>query len=49
MINAIQAEEMSLSIWLRSDGLSFAIYPKGATQDDAPMLKVHSLLPNTSL
>ena len=39
MINAIQAEEMSLSIWLRSDGLSFAIYPKGAMQDDAPMLK----------
>ena len=39
MVNAIQAEEMSLSIWLRSDGLSFAIYPKGATQDDAPMLK----------
>ena len=45
MINAIQAEEMSLSIWLRSDGLSFAIYPKGATQDDAPILK--SILPFT--
>lgn len=30
MINAIEAEEMSLSIWLRSDGLSFAVYPRGA-------------------
>lgn len=30
MIDAIQAEEMNMSIWLKSDGLSFAVLPKGA-------------------
>lgn len=29
MISALQAEEMSLSIWLRPGGLTFAVYPKG--------------------
>lgn len=37
MISAIQAEEMNMSIWLRSDGLSFAVYPKKEEQYNKPI------------